>query len=407
MKLLIARFARLASTFGSTLGLAAALALPSAAQCLQPDNLDSSVACGGAQTSVPQKTFSHMGLGICWQNCQVGSTGNYRVQWGNLTQMNLNTAGMSSCAWYGSRVRIFNGATLMWDGQMHLSYARTWLENQTAGTVLQVWRYLVNGDLRIMSTNGPTPCGVPGCVSSAQGLMRMTGYIDYAFDCSTQTWSRAWMLHHGCDAIDHVAGYPRAGTFHPGQSYTFVGPAAGFVPGAGMTLENGTTTSESLRRWDATALPARCGSEEPVMGAMINPLNMTCMCAAGPANYYEAQLTVFGAFGTTVTPFPGSDPFRSFPIGQWTNPAVFPGVEEVRWNSNEGSFVECTGVGRNEPYFGVTTAGGYQAFSFNVSTPSMPLSPVFVDQCNSVTLPAGNATRNRPFRSDHMLNLNF
>jgi len=61
MKLLISRLARLAST----LGLAAALALPSAAQCLQPDKLDTTVACGGAQTSVPQKAFSHMGLGIC------------------------------------------------------------------------------------------------------------------------------------------------------------------------------------------------------------------------------------------------------------------------------------------------------------------------------------------------------
>ena len=144
-----------------------------------------------------------------------------------------------------------------------------------------------------------------------------------------------------------------------------------------------------------------------MLGATLNPLNMTCMCAAGPANYYEAQLTVLGAFGTSVTPFPGSEPFRSFPIGQWTNPAVFPGVEELRWNSNEGSFVDCTGVGRNEPYFGVTTAGGYPAFSFNASTPSAPLSPVFVDQCNSVTLPAGAPTRNRTFRSDHMLNLNF
>ncbi len=77
MKLLIAR---LASTIGSNLGLVAALALPSAAQCLQPDSLDTSVACGGAHTSVPQKMFSLLGLGNCSQNCGVGSTGNYRVQ---------------------------------------------------------------------------------------------------------------------------------------------------------------------------------------------------------------------------------------------------------------------------------------------------------------------------------------
>ena len=400
-------FARLASNVGLALGLASALSLPAAAQCLQLDNLDNTIPCGPAQTVVPQKNFQHQSLGICWNNCQVGSTATYTVQWGNLTQMNLNTAGVSSCAWYGSRVRILNGMTVVWDGNLHLSYARTWLEGQNSGAPLQVWRYLVNGDLRIVSQNGATACGTPGCISSATPVMRVTGYIDYAFDCSTSTWRRAWMLHHGCDAVDHAPGYLRAGTFHPGQAFTFVGPAAGFVPGAGLTIESGSNSSESLRRWDATALPARCGSEEQVLNATISPLNMTCMCSAGPANYYEGMLMAFGANGTTVTPFPGSDPFRSFPIGQWTNPSVFPGVEEVRWNSNEATFVDCTGVGRSEYYFGVTTAGGFPAFSFNATTPQAPLSPVFVDQCNSVTLPNGLATRNRPFRSDHMINLNF
>ena len=37
----------------------------------------------------------------------------------------------------------------------------------------------------------------------------------------------------------------------------------------------------------------------------------------------------------------------------------------------------------------------------------MPLPTTFVDQSNSVILPANVATRNVQFRSDHILNLNF
>ena len=79
-------------------------------------------------------------------------------------------------------------------------------------------------------------------------------------------------------------------------------------------------------------------------------------------------------------------------------------AEEVRWNTNELQYVECTGVGRQEYYFGVTTAGGYAAFG---STPGVILPTTFIDQANSVILPANMATRNRPFRSDHVLNLNL
>lgn len=402
MKLLLSRLA-------PTLAVIAALALPSRAQCLTPDNLDNSVVCGAAQTKVPQRSFQQTARAICWNNCNVGSTGTYTALWGALNPMNANNAGMPpSCAWYQTRVRLFSGAQLAWDGQLFAAYSRTWLEApNAAGNVIQVWRYLVNGDLRLVNSSVATPCGAPSCVAPNGNVMRFTGYVDYAYDCSTLLTQRAWMLHHGCDAVDHVTGYPRAGTYHPGVSYTFVGPAAGFVPGAGATLEAGGAAVESLRKWDATVLPARCGAEEPLLTASIGANAMVCLCGSGPSNWFEGTLFAAGAWGTVVSPFPGSDPFRSFPVGQWTNPNVFPGVEELRWNSNEAQFVECTGVGRQEYYFGVTTAGGWQAYSFNASTPPAPLPQTFVDQSNSVVLPANTATRNRPYRSDHLLNLNL
>jgi len=69
--------------------------------------------------------------------------------------------------------------------------------------------------------------------------------------------------------------------------------------------------------------------------------------------------------------------------------------------------VRCTGAGRQEYYYGVTTIGGFPAFSFNASSPSAPLPLTFVDQSNSALLPANAATRNRPYKSDHVYYLNL
>src|SRR5262249_54103797 len=157
--------------------------------------------------------------------------------------------------------------------------------------------------------------------------VRFTGYVDYAFDCSTSSGitERAWMITHACDAIDHAAGYPRAGVFHPNRFYTFLGPRNGFVVGLGSTLENGAVSQEPVRAWDALALPARCQHEEPLAFGSFNPNAMLCMCGTGPALWYEAYFNAGGVFGAFIGPYPGSDPFRSYPIGSWTNSSVYPG----------------------------------------------------------------------------------
>lgn len=399
---------RLLRSLATFLLSALALAPLAAAQCPTPDNLDLGGPCGGTFTNVPQRGFNHPSLGICFNNCSVASTGNYTARWGPMLPVNtLTTAGLvPSCAWYQSRLMIFQGASLQWAGTMQLTYSRTWLEVETSGAVEQVYRFLANGDLFALTTNA-TPCGTPTCTGSANGAVRYTGYVDVLKRCNG-TSAQAWMLMHACDAIDHAPGFPRAGVFHPGRAYAFVGPSLGFVAGAGSTLEAGVLSQEGMRTWDAFALPARCRTEEPLIGGVISPIGAVCMCStAGPTNYYEAQLSLGGAFGATLSPIAGGDPFRSFPIGRWTNPSTFPGVEEVRWNSNEGLWVECTGVGRQEYSFGVTTSGGFQAFSFNASSPSVPLGQTFIDQANSMLLPALLNTRNTPYQSDHIVNLNL
>lgn len=398
-------------SFVAPLLLSLAMAPRVAAQCITPDFLDGGPACSGAQTQVPQSKFVQPSLGICWQNCGVAAVVPYRAQWGTLTPFPISTPGTApSCGWYTSSLTLNQGSIPMWRGTMTLTYSRTWAEMPNPNVRYQVWRYLVNGDLRAMNVN-PGPCGMPPCCPPNGNRMRVTGYIDYARSCTTGAfqYQTAWMLTHACDSIDHVAGFPRAGAFHPGRFYSFVGPSAGFNVGAGSVVENGATATECVRRWDATALPARCDHEEPLLFATFNPSGTTCMCGTGPGLWYEAFFNAAGNTGTTISPYLGSDPFRSYPIGTWTNPAVFPGVEEVRWNTNDLQYVECTGVGRQEYYFGVTTAGGYPAFTIPSIAPGVPapLPLTFIDQANSVLLPANIVTRNVPYRSDHILNLNL
>ncbi len=396
----------------ATLGLFLTLVPRVTAQCLTGDGLDGGPSCSSAFTQVPQPKFSQPALGICWQDCGVLATANYRAQWGMANPLQVNTAGTPpSCGWYSTTLRLYQGSILRWSGAMHMTYSRTWLESGTSGGVYQVWRYLVNGDLRYVTAN-PGPCAIPPCANPNLNRTRFTGYIDYALDCSVPggLLEHAWMITHGCDATEHVAGFPRAGTYHPNRFYTFLGPRAGFVVGAGGTLENGAVATESVRKLDALVLPARCDHEEPLLFGSFNPSANVCLCGTGPGLWYEAFFTGAGGNGTTLNPFLGSDPFRSFPIGMWTNPNAYPGVEEVRWNTNELQYVECTGVGRNEYYYGVTTSGGFPAFTISSlfpTPPPMPLPQTFVDQSNSVLLPANVATRNIPFKSDHILNLNL
>lgn len=393
--------------FLSSLALSAALSVSAGAQCFVPDNLDTGSACSGAQTNVPQRGFGQQALGICFKDCNVDATANYTAKWGPTIPVAQGLAPITpSCGWYTASLNLYAGNILVWKGTLHLSYSRTWIEMPLPGQQLQVWRFLVNGDL---VAQNPTafPCGTPACAPFFNNKVRFTGYVDYAHDCGTTLNEHAWMLTHACDSIDHAAGFPRSGVYHSNRYYSIVGPALGFVPGAGATMEMGPIGQECIRKWDALALPARCTTEEPLLFGNINPNTTTCMCGTGPSNWYEGQLQLAGGFGSTVTPFFGSDPFRSFPVGQWTNPLTFPGVEELRWNCNEAQWNPCTSASRQEYFFGVTTCGGFPAFTFNATTPPTLLPPNFIDQSNSVVLPANFATRNRPYRSDHIVNLNF
>jgi len=300
---------------------------------------------------------------------------------------------------------------------MGLHYARTWIETDPSGTPLQVWRFLVNGDLRSTPAAGTPPCPLPACAPVFGNKVRFTGYIDYAQSCVAvgPGIQIAWMLTHACDPIDHAPGHPRAGSFHPGRSFTFVGPAAGFVVNPVVATE-GTAGSvfEDVRRMrpppPGTVGPIQCEFEERV-NFSLTPNSVFCMCATGAplsAQWNTAPLNVNGACGTTITP-PGTivPGFLSMGIGRWTIAANYPGLEDLRWNV--GSYTDndpCTGIARNAIAYGVTTLGGYPAQALLSSGVGAALPLVFIDQCTSIRPATGAPVANVPFRSDLVLNLN-
>ena len=403
--------------FSSTVLLAAVAAIAwggrLSAQCPIPDGLDGGPCCALATENAPNSKITQDSLNICWNDCGIDFIGPVVATW--TPQKILSTTG-PDCGIRRNTLNIRTpGGMLLWTGTMRLQYSRTWLEMPPGGMPpLQVWRYLVNGNLRASALVAPPPCPLPPCAPAFGGSVKFTGYIDYARSCLPGGMTQvAWMLTHACDMIDHAPGFPRAGIFHPGRSYTFVGPMAGFVP-APVVATEGTPFSafEAVRRLQfpapGTAGPIQCEFEEPFSHALtVTPL---CLCATGPtfsAQWVLGSLAGGGTCGTTIgTPggpfLPG---FLSMGIGSWTLGGIYPGMEDLRWNVGGYDYTDpCTGVVMPEVFYGVTTLGGYPAMQVTTMGPLMPLPLTFIDQSNS--LGGIGTVMNIPYVSDHVLNLN-
>jgi hypothetical protein len=392
--------------------LFAAFPAPTSAQCT-PDGLDGPPCCALATPKLPKfPVIAHPALGICFLNCGIDAVQNHQAVWKlqNAAPAIPGTTGSACTPRWATLDLLDTSGNLVWNGRFRTFYSRTWSETTASGTPQQVWRFLVNGDLVPSPLAGTVPCPVPPCVLPI-GRARFSGYIDWAFDCASLTWESAWMLTHACDSIDHNTSFPRGGTFHPSRSYSFVGPSVGFVPNPLVAGESGGAGFEASRRllWPAagTTGPVYCEAEEGATNNLLGPTAL-CYCSLGPGQWNNAQMFVLGACGTTLTPgsfvFPG---FLSMGIGSWTNPAVYPGLENVRWNVTEYLDTDpCTGITLTEFCFGVTTLGGNPATQVNTASPNQPLPLTFIDQASSIRL-GGGPLLNLPYLTDHVVNLNL
>lgn len=391
-----------------------------AAQCPKPDLLDGGPCCAQAQLNLPFfPNFQQGSIEICWRDCNVNGVIPYVARWSNLNFAAGGVGGLvPPCGETMATLELRAGGVLQWAGKMRMLYSRTWMETGPGGFPIQVWRFLINGDLQQMATTMLVPCPVPPCAPLHGGRVRVTGYMDQAMSCAIvpSTFQRAWMLTHACDFIDHAPGFPRAGAFHPDRSYSWVGPSAGFVPGPLQPIE-GTPAAgspfEAMRDRNLLGPPpgiASCIFEERALH-VLTPNNQFCMCGAPGTNQFMlGNLSVNGACGSTITTpgFPFLPGYISMGIGAWTIPGTFPGLEQLRWNAGGyNHFDACTGALTQEVYYGVTTIGGFAAQQLLSTGVGGPLPLRFIDQANSLMPPTGPGTvMNIPYVSDHILNLN-
>lgn len=397
--------------------LAVAALAPTAAQaqCLLPDRLDCGPCWTPALVQLPTfPTMTQDSLEICWRDCQVGMVEPSVARWGALRPARTATI-PPVCSVFVSRLDISVGGVARWSGPIRLWYSRTWFEDSGAQR-FQVWRFLANGDLRLLAP-GPSPCPIPTCAAAFGGKVHHRGYIDYALDCATGRFSIAWALDHDCDGLHHVPGFPRAGVFHPENSYTKVGPAAGFVPGPGLPIEIGPITDEAFRPLDLSVLPASgavCIHEEKVEAGSIDPLREFCPCQGpviGAPQYILSNIGALGVCGTQLQANPAVFPggFVSKAIGFWGGAGIYPGPEMLRLNLGGYDYRDpCRPRGGQEFFFGVTTFRGYPASRIDcVGAIGAPLPPTFVDQGNSLRFPGFAPVLNVKYASDIILNFNL
>lgn len=392
--------------------IAALLPGATAQQCPRPDGLDGGPCCAPAQQRIPKlPPLEDMNWSLCWRDCDLAAQEQCIAQW---TSPNAG-AQQLGCGPMRARLRLRDASgVIKWTGRMRLQYSRTWVEfADAAGEPVQVWRFLVNGDMKPSADAGTVPCPVPPC-TLAFGRARYTGYIDYAFKCQSGEFQNAvWMLTHACDQYEHRQGFPRGGAFHPDIAYSFVGPAGQFSPSPIVPAEGGASPYEAVRRIDWVFLPGaqptpRCVYEERIQH-QLEPQGVFCACSPGGATpqYQFAQVDIDGVCGTSASTSPNGllPGFVSMGLGRWSDPTVYPGVESLRWNVAGYQYVDaCNGNVRDEVFFGVTTIGGWPAQQVLSTGLGDLLPPIFVDQANS--LRQDQTVMNVPFISDHVINLN-
>ncbi|MFN0006835.1 MAG: hypothetical protein ACKVXR_02915 [Planctomycetota bacterium] len=400
--------------FGSfALAALLAIAAPRAqAQC-GPDGL-TGPCCGLTFANIPAIPALQLDCRwICFNGCNVSQ------QFVDCVNLGPHVPAMSSggvqCGVYDLRFRVktCGTTTFLWNGVLKAFYSRTWEEFPVLGAPpIQVWRFIVNGDLLPTAALPTGICRKPACTSNYTRVY-FSGHMDYAFNCSTGGWSVAFAISHECDAIHHPPGSARPAPgsgLHATRSFSIVGPGTGFAAASTGPRSDGPITADAIR-WNswAPAPGAPCTFEEDGITGGFLATNDFCFCTtAGPLQYANTQVFAqgpVGACGNSVSPDSGGTLFFQKRIGGWTNPAVFPGVEFALFDFGYLRFSNgCNATNTREWFEGGETIGGYVAASLT----GVVLDPEFEDLGSSNNSKTNPAIRiGAPHVSNYILNFNL
>jgi hypothetical protein len=396
-------------TFTALLALAL-FARPAAAQLCIPDSLDVGPCCAPASATLPPfPAMSQSVKFICFDGCNPVLNVPYCVDIS--TPFTVNSGGAIVCGAYRIRFRVktCGTTTVLWNGMVNAYYSRNWQVSTPppAGVNLTVWRFVINGDFLPTPSLPNNPLQKPACTSNFPRVY-FTGYIDYALDCTTNTWQVAWNVNHECDGIHHQPGTARpapSSGLHPTRSFSFVGPGAGFVvSSANTSSSNGPITQQAVRYNNWANSPSICTYEEAATGTF-QATNAFCLCAVGGSNQYvSTNVTATGACGSAVTPSPLFG-FYQKRLGTWTNQNVYPARQALLFDFGYLAYQNgCTGVFTQEWFEGAETLRGYPAVDFS----GVALGTQFEDLASASTSPTNQATRiGAPHVSYYMLNFNM
>ena len=229
------------------------------------------------------------------------------------------------------------GTVYQWEGKLFGKYARTFGYVTRTNRVAQVWRFMLNGDFRLVnSTPFVNPAEVPPSLPVFNAV-HFVGHIDYCCD-GQGGYDIAASLQHfpGCIAHGVVSNRPLTGpASHPDRSYYLIAPENFNVATMQGTEPQGIQRGEDLR---VNSTPfARCFSESPLRQASVDTLVRACPCI-GPVGSmpWVVQETVFAPFCPSPFQITVWQPQQLGPVG----PAGLNAQVVGNWTVPAGTFPE-------------------------------------------------------------------
>lgn len=382
--------------------VAVVLSAPAKAQCIGDDGLNTGNCYQVVQANLPQfPALRSLGQWVPYRNCSVGNA--------IKTSLGLPAPQQIACGYYtmtGVRLRDANTGMLLWDPSALwlMVYSRTWMETPVINNQpqrVQVWRFLVNADVKpsnqLMAAHPVHDPNfdylIPASVYNGNPQpVHYSGYIDYAYNCSTNRWSFVFGVQHACDVFTHnpFSAYPLGG--HPNWSYVTVAPS-NFTPSTTLPGITGTIMGDGMRMYRFGNWP-RCESEQPITNAgAMQRIQRKCPCGPTPSlngqfiEYVSRARSDCRSSAVSITPFNalwGGSVQMS--VGTFTDPNSYPGQESLYFNWDPTFYVDGrTNTQSIELFVGVGTQKGWPAISFHPN----PLGqvPQMVDMVNVLLLP--------------------
>lgn len=331
---------------------------------------------------------------ITWQRCQLRRNKTLCVDIGRPEPYILPDGTPAGCGVYtipfnlrtcgGQMITIFSGDIIG-------TYARTWLEDtdpDQAGLETQVWRILINGDLRLSDFANDrygTNLHIPQCHHDYDRNIYWFGYLDYRNDCETNTWTVEWTLDHECDKYHHnptsARPAPAAG-YHSNRSFNIVGPSL-FVPTINIPFSQGFVAAENVRTLDYRQRPVTCFRDDPIRDGFLQPTLEFCVCEDGDPQYALTDFFGSSFCGTGFSTIQAEKDFVQKKIGFRTDAAGNPTKAVILKMGDMLWFDACLQEKTVEYFEGVEIIGGPPAFSFDEAGGLFPLPPDFDDDASS------------------------